>query len=322
MPKCVVFSERAFVSLLVEVEEKVFTETGGVFLGFRNDDIWYVIESVDPGPNSIFKKAYFEYDQEYINHLINKLSRIYKIQLDLIGLWHRHPGSFDRFSGTDDKTNTSFAEINGAGAISAIVNIDPVFRLTLYEVTIPLQYRRIPFVIGDSYIPNYLMELKNPIYLQELMDENESNTGLKKFSLFNRTKAEEKSNDKADKRIQIQQYSITTALYEFFKDHDEIGDVAVCPSLDLENGLDAILVEMESDLEFFNSMGIGCELTLQENNSFQIVLSMLQERLSLVICSDDNGKVCIHFEGHTMEYKSGLFKEMYNEILLKSGVKE
>ena len=33
MPKCVVFSERAFISILVETQEKIKTETGGVFLG-------------------------------------------------------------------------------------------------------------------------------------------------------------------------------------------------------------------------------------------------------------------------------------------------
>lgn len=35
MPKCVVFSERAFISILVETQEKIQTETGGVFLGYH-----------------------------------------------------------------------------------------------------------------------------------------------------------------------------------------------------------------------------------------------------------------------------------------------
>ena len=48
MPKCVVFSERAFTSILVETQEKIRTETGGVFLGYRKGDVWYVIESIDP----------------------------------------------------------------------------------------------------------------------------------------------------------------------------------------------------------------------------------------------------------------------------------
>lgn len=164
MPKCVVFSERAFTSILVETQEKIRTETGGVFLGYRKGDVWYVIESIDPGPNSVFQPAYFEYDQDYINHLINKVSRLYSLQLDLIGLWHRHPGSYDSFSGTDDGTNTKYAELNEQGAISTLVNIDPQFRLTVYTVTLPLKYEKIKYVVGDSYIPQEMLTLRNSAY--------------------------------------------------------------------------------------------------------------------------------------------------------------
>lgn len=170
MPKCVVFSERAFTSILVETQEKIRTETGGVFLGYRKGDVWYVIESIDPGPNSVFQPAYFEYDQDYINHLINKVSRLYSLQLDLIGLWHRHPGSYDSFSGTDDGTNTKYAELNEQGAISTLVNIDPQFRLTVYTVTLPLKYEKIKYVVGDSYIPQEMLTLRNSAYLQQQME--------------------------------------------------------------------------------------------------------------------------------------------------------
>ena len=167
MLKRVVFSERAFVSILVETQENIQTETGGVFLGFREDNEWYVIESIDPGPNSIFKANYFEYDQDYVNHLINKISRLYDTQLDLIGLWHRHPGSFDSFSRTDDETNTKYAELNNKGAISALVNIDPKFRLTVYSVTLPLEYKEIEYIVGNSYIPMKLLQKKNIDILQK-----------------------------------------------------------------------------------------------------------------------------------------------------------
>ena len=88
------------------------------------------LKALIPVRTPVFQTAYFEYDQVYINHLINKVSRLYATQLDLIGLWHRHPGSFDSFSGTDDGTNTKYAELDKQGAISALVNIDPQFRLT------------------------------------------------------------------------------------------------------------------------------------------------------------------------------------------------
>ena len=40
----VVFSDRAFSAVLAETTEKIKTETGGLFLGTYEDDIWYIIE--------------------------------------------------------------------------------------------------------------------------------------------------------------------------------------------------------------------------------------------------------------------------------------
>jgi len=155
----VIFSNRAYTALLSEVYEKIKTETGGVFLGYYEDGQWYIVEAIDPGPDSIFEVAYFEYDQPYVNHLINKVARIYKKNLSLIGLWHRHPGSFDVFSGTDDGTNATYAKMAPQGAISALVNIDPVFRLTVYHVSNPLRYEKIKYEVGDELFPEGVLSL-------------------------------------------------------------------------------------------------------------------------------------------------------------------
>ena len=69
----VIFSDRAYAGILAETTEKIKTETGGLFLGVVDHDQWYVIETIDPGPKSIFEVAYFEYDQAYKHHLINKI---------------------------------------------------------------------------------------------------------------------------------------------------------------------------------------------------------------------------------------------------------
>lgn len=68
----VVFSDRAFAAVMAETTEKIKTETGGLFLGSFEDGVWYVIEAIDPGPKSIFEVAYFEYDQQYTQHLISR----------------------------------------------------------------------------------------------------------------------------------------------------------------------------------------------------------------------------------------------------------
>ena len=142
------FTQRAWVSLLSETLYKVATETGGILLGYRDGDDWLVAESIDPGPNSVFELAFFEYDQPYVNHLANRIVRLYERPLEVIGLWHRHPGSFDRFSNTDDGTNARYAQLSPWGSLSGLVNIDPEPRLTLFHVDgQTCGYTRVPFTV-------------------------------------------------------------------------------------------------------------------------------------------------------------------------------
>lgn len=164
-----IFSNRAYTAVMAETTEKVETETGGLFLGTVVDDNWYIIEAIDPGPNSIFKVTYFEYDQKYTQHLINKIAKLYNEPLTLIGLWHRHPGSFDIFSNTDDGTNKKFASMRECGAISGLVNIDPEFRFTMYHVEQPCNYQKIEYLVGDDLIPAEYMKLKTPEQLKDKM---------------------------------------------------------------------------------------------------------------------------------------------------------
>ncbi len=166
----VVFSNRAYAAILAETTEKIKTETGGLFLGTVQNDIWYVVEAIDPGPKSIFQVAYFEYDQAYTQHLINKIANLYEKRLDLIGLWHRHPGSFDHFSTTDDGTNTKYASMRSSGAISALVNIDPRFRLTVYHVAQPCHYSTIRYEVGDELFPAELLAYKTPSRFEGMME--------------------------------------------------------------------------------------------------------------------------------------------------------
>lgn len=165
----VVFSDRAFAAIMAETTEKIKTETGGLFLGSFEDGIWYVIEAIDPGPKSIFEVAYFEYDQQYTQHLINKIANLYDKKLTLIGLWHRHPGSFDQFSSTDDGTNSKYARMRKEGALSALVNIDPKFRLTMYHVDQPCRYSVIEYDVGNHLIPDEMLRYKSPEKFANLM---------------------------------------------------------------------------------------------------------------------------------------------------------
>jgi len=135
-PRCrkVVLSDRALVQIFNESRARIETETGGLFLGHFENGVWYVVEASDPGINAKFYNAYHEGDDVYENHVCGVISRTYKHPLVFLGMWHRHPGSLDTFSGTDDGTNYKYAGSAGNGCISAIINYDPEFRMTFYYV--------------------------------------------------------------------------------------------------------------------------------------------------------------------------------------------
>ncbi|MDC2216142.1 Mov34/MPN/PAD-1 family protein [Bacteroides thetaiotaomicron] len=166
----IVFSDRAYNAIIRESFDKDPDETGGILLGHILDNgIWIVMEVLPPGYNSTLKENYFEYDDAFVNYLAQSVANQYKIPLELLGLWHRHPGSMDVFSSTDDGTNTTFALQNPRGVISGLVNIDPQFRLTMYHMENPRNvvrqytrpnYKRIDVVVGDDIIPENYFEYR------------------------------------------------------------------------------------------------------------------------------------------------------------------
>lgn len=209
MSTYIYFSQKAYSEIVNEVYSHIDTETGGIFLGQYQNGNWYVIETIDPGYNDIIRNyAYFEYDRDYVNHLSNIISKKYKKPLVLIGLWHRHPGSMDTFSFTDDTTNKKFSALEKRGAISALVNIDPDFRLTCYYVphrTLPLfrpSYKKITnILVGDNYIPNEFLELQNYEEIIRNANQIEQNfiiedTNNSSFSLNNSPKLDSQIEDR------------------------------------------------------------------------------------------------------------------------------
>ena len=156
--------------MLAEVYEHIDTETGGIFLGHRENNTWYVLESVDPGPNSIFTPNYFEYDDEYVTYRANKLSRLYKCSLNLLGLWHRHPGLLKTFSRTDDETNKTYADMLN-GAVSGIVTLGNGFEITMYYVPGTVRYEKIKWEVNDKLIPKDLLSYYSTGYYEDIINE-------------------------------------------------------------------------------------------------------------------------------------------------------
>lgn len=247
----VVFSNRAYASVLSETTEKIKTETGGLFLGTVKNDTWYIIEAIDPGPKSIFEVAYFEYDQKYTQHLINKIANLYDEKLSLIGLWHRHPGSFDQFSSTDNGTNAKYAAMRKEGAISALVNIDPDFRITMYQVNQPCRYKKIAYEIGDQLIPDELLKYKSPEKFCSIMK-----------NLMYPTDRTETSN----------QYHKSVSLSSFMKfiipqlETEECTDVESNNLMSDEETQELLIEEIVDDLTFMvDTVGVETAISLSDN---------------------------------------------------------
>lgn len=164
----VVFSNKAYNGIIRESFAKHPVETGGILLGYILDNgAWIVMEMVPPGLDCVHEVALFEYDRDFVNYLGTSIANQYKRPLQVLGLWHRHPGSMDFFSSTDDVTNSDFASRNPCGVISGLVNIDPKLRLTMYylghtEGTRPkhVAYTKVDVEIGDDLIPEKYFELR------------------------------------------------------------------------------------------------------------------------------------------------------------------
>ncbi|WP_080797853.1 Mov34/MPN/PAD-1 family protein [Arabiibacter massiliensis] len=301
----VVFSARAYASLLSEVLSEIQTETGGVFLGYYDNGIWQVVESVDPGPLSRFEVAYFEYDQKYVNHLINKVSRIYGRQLDLIGLWHRHPGSFDQFSSTDDGTNASYAQLNDVGAVSALVNIDPSFRLTVYHVTLdPLRYRKVRYAVLERENDEDQAAYAD---VDERIGQIEAASGRLARSFSGELASVLSSGDaQGSLRSYLARRSMANMANREFGSVDDWD----------EDDFGLVLAAIEPDVRFLESRGL--ELVAHVNSDRRLELQLTDGDASRhgfieAIEPKGDGQILFAFDGQSYRYRPNLLREALEE---------
>ena len=290
----VIFSNRAYAGIMAETAEKIKTETGGLFLGTVKNDIFYVIESIDPGPKSVFEIAYFEYDQKYTQHLINKIANLYDAKLSLIGLWHRHPGSFDVFSSTDDGTNTKYASMRKEGAISALVNIDPIFRLTVYHVDYPHKYDTLSYEVGDDFIPNELLKLKTPerflsimenILHPESVEQDTYSMGVS-FASF----------------LKLVLPHLEETEYHFEVPQEENQD---------ESGVEIILSELFNDLTYITDE-LKINIALAKADDFLILYQDTYDGTTKVYFSTtDDNRVILSYKNTCYKYSDGILKQAF-----------
>lgn len=292
----VVFSNRAYASVLAETTEKIKTETGGLFLGTMQNDTWYIIEAIDPGPKSVFEVAYFEYDQKYTQHLINKIANLYDKQLTLVGLWHRHPGSFDQFSSTDDDTNAKYASMRKEGALSALVNIDPTFRITMYQVDRPCHYRKIAYDVGDNLIPSELLKFKTPEKFYSIMENISYNRNF---------------TDEYHKSVSLE-YFMKFILPQL--KGEECIEIETNDSLGDESIQEKLIEEIVEDLTFMaDTLGIETAIVLDDN-----YLTVYQEAIDKTTklyfaFSTIKDTFMLSYENKCFTYHRGLFAKSFDK---------
>lgn len=291
----VVFSDRAFASVMAETTEKIQTETGGLFLGTVVNDTWYIIEAIDPGPKSVFEVAYFEYDTSYTQHLINKIANLYNEKLTLIGLWHRHPGSFDVFSTTDNGTNAKYASMRECGAISGLVNIDPKFRFTMYHVAQPCKYTKIQYVVGSHLIPEKYLQLKTPERYENIMDnilnpKDNSETLTPSVSLK----------------------SFMKVIFPFFCDR-KVEEKIAKPKIDSEELKNKLIDAVVSDISFM-SESIGIQMSIIQKHGILTIYQDSVEGMTTIffIYDEKNDKIIFQYKKKNYIYEDSLFENLYN----------
>ncbi len=290
----VIFSNRAFSAVLAETTEKITTETGGLFLGTVQEDTWYIIEAIDPGPKSIFEVAYFEYDQQYTQHLINKIANLYKRKLDLIGLWHRHPGSFDHFSSTDDGTNTKYASMRKEGAISGLVNIDPQFRFTMYHVGQPCRYQKISYEVGDSLIPEELLSYKTPERFYTLMKKRSGPTSM--------------SSENPQYKRTVSLESFMRFILPYISENE--CDVDNCISVVDDSSPERMAEAVIDDLTFISDR-IGIQVTVTMQDQYLVISQETIDKSIGLYFMDSliNKQIVFSYEDKSYLYHSGMFED-------------
>lgn len=142
----IIISSRAFASINIEINRFQGVETGGVLLGKFCKD-WLVAENINPGYNAYHNEATFEYDSDYVEYEANNLSKIYKDDMSILGLWHTHVHS-SPFSYADEDMNRKFCDLNPFGAISGIFDVEKQY-FKFYMIDLFGTLKEIKYIVRD-----------------------------------------------------------------------------------------------------------------------------------------------------------------------------
>lgn len=152
-PHCtrVVLSPLAWTLMISQSYLNDPNETGGALLGYRDGTTVHVTVALPSGPRSQASPVMLKYNEEFQNYVFGVITELMGQKAGLLGLWHRHPGSFDRFSGVDAVAHEQFGKVLN-GVTSLLVNLDGpegAPRVTGYFVD-KMVYHLIPVTVEET----------------------------------------------------------------------------------------------------------------------------------------------------------------------------
>jgi integrative and conjugative element protein (TIGR02256 family) len=96
-------------------------ETGGVLLGYRNDNFINVLKASLPGPKAIHEYQYFQADPDYVDMVIDEEYANSEGKIVYLGEWHTHPQLIPKPSPKDLQSLDEIAESKGDFCIMLII---------------------------------------------------------------------------------------------------------------------------------------------------------------------------------------------------------
>ena len=133
-------------------------EVGGVLLGYRAFNCFYIVAVTAQTDMSEKSKVEFTLDSEWHMAQIEEISRTIRPELSILGIWHSHICDGDRFSDQDRRSNKQLAEAyDGVVSILATMPSQPgIVNVTVYYVPPSgaehhCKTKRVGFVSGEEY---------------------------------------------------------------------------------------------------------------------------------------------------------------------------
>lgn len=276
----IVFDRKARLSILAEVARKPGVETGGVLLGYRQGDVYLVVEATDCGPNAECKENSVVFDEKYLNHMVMVLSGLYESPLEVLGVWHKHPYSFDEFSNDDINVSNDLVKRIRKGTISVLVNTAPTFRFTGEYIDTDLNWISCPVKIAtdDSCIIRNVEALEEYINQVGQLEEEGKRLTLGGAQLL-------------DDGLSLAEGLTLKAPIQL-------------PKLGL-NEIEDILTGLKEDFDFFRNSSILCDMQLEG----RLVAISFEKKMTLYF-TILNEKIYFKHNSFEYEYIPSLFKAL------------